>query len=143
MVLKDNYYTVSEAAEALGITRQTIYRYLNSRQINAEKIGRETLIEKTEIARFKENRFEDWIYQMVSWNIARNNYEVIREHIGYTENDKIEIIGSPRALKYLVTRENGEKEQIVVKSFSISLDKKTYHLVCNINPADIIRTPIK
>jgi len=54
MLLKDSYYTVSEAASALGVTRQTIHRWLRQEIIaSSEKIGKERVILKTEITKVR------------------------------------------------------------------------------------------
>ncbi|MCX6006140.1 MAG: excisionase family DNA-binding protein [Chloroflexi bacterium] len=49
------YCTVSEAATRLKVTRQTIYRWIADGRIKTEKIGREMIIEKTEISNIIRN----------------------------------------------------------------------------------------
>jgi excisionase family DNA binding protein len=49
MPLKDQYMTISQAAKHLGVTRQTVSRWINAGDISAEKVGREKLIPKGEV----------------------------------------------------------------------------------------------
>jgi len=52
MALKDNYITITQAAKQLGVTRQTISRWIAKAYVSGEKIGRETLIEKKELYKY-------------------------------------------------------------------------------------------
>ncbi len=56
MALKDNYFTISEAARELNVTRQTISRWVANGKLAGEKIGRETLINKKDL--FEEQRHQ-------------------------------------------------------------------------------------
>lgn len=46
MALSDEYFTISQAAEQVGVTRQTIARWIKEGRLTAERIGRECLIPK-------------------------------------------------------------------------------------------------
>jgi excisionase family DNA binding protein len=48
VALKDSYFTITQAARELGVTRQTISRWIELGKLTAEKVGRETLIAKQE-----------------------------------------------------------------------------------------------
>lgn len=50
MALKDSYFTVAQAAEELGVTRKTISRWLADGKLSAEKVGREKLIPRVDVA---------------------------------------------------------------------------------------------
>lgn len=52
MTLKDKYFTISEAAKEIGVTRQTISRWIADGKISAEKVGRETLIKKKDLQKY-------------------------------------------------------------------------------------------
>ncbi len=52
MALKDQYMTISQAAKYLGVTRQTVSRWLSAGELSAEKVGRERLIPKGEVYSF-------------------------------------------------------------------------------------------
>jgi excisionase family DNA binding protein len=143
MRLQDNYYTVVQAAEELNVTRQTVYRWIKNGALKAEKIGRETLIEKAEVFHYKDSKVGDWLYEGFNISLKKNNYSPIREYLGYAEGDKINRIGDPKTLVYMVTRENGKKEIVMIKSIHVSLDRKTGHLMSEVDPKDIIRKPYK
>ncbi len=49
MSLKDSYFTVTQAAKELGVTRKTISRWLVDGKLSAEKVGREKLIPKGDV----------------------------------------------------------------------------------------------
>ncbi len=49
MPLMDSYFTVSQAAKELGVTRKTISRWLVDGKLSAERVGREKLIKKGEV----------------------------------------------------------------------------------------------
>ncbi len=53
MAIKDEYFTISETAKELGVTRQTISRWVAKGKITTEKIGRERLIKKEDIEKYK------------------------------------------------------------------------------------------
>lgn len=57
MALKDEYFTVAQAADKLGVTKQTVYRWINNKELVAEKIGREMLISKKELSNYDEELF--------------------------------------------------------------------------------------
>lgn len=50
MAISDNYYSIAQAAEHSGLTRQTIYRWIKGGNLNVERAGREGLILKKDIA---------------------------------------------------------------------------------------------
>ncbi len=45
----DSYYTVSPAAEVLGVTRQTISRWLRDGTLNGREVGRKVVIQRTAV----------------------------------------------------------------------------------------------
>jgi excisionase family DNA binding protein len=57
MALKDEYLTVTQAASKLGVTRQTVYRWIANNQLATEKIGREILVSKKVINDYDEKLF--------------------------------------------------------------------------------------
>lgn len=52
MGLKDTYFTISQAAKQMGVTRQTISRWIEEGKFPAEKIGREVLIKKDDLRKY-------------------------------------------------------------------------------------------
>lgn len=59
MALKDRYFTVAEAAKELGVTRQTISRWIKGGKIAADRVGRVALIEKKELHQFHRKRLSE------------------------------------------------------------------------------------
>jgi excisionase family DNA binding protein len=137
MALKDNYYTVQEVAEILAVTRQTIYRWIKNETIDAEVIGRETLIEKSEVIRYKEDMINDWLTQGYNSKIERQNYKVFRDMFHLDEKDKIERMGDKRVLNYVVYRENEEAKVICIWRLGTTFNKKTSQLETDILPEDV------
>jgi excisionase family DNA binding protein len=121
MALKDKYFTVSEAAKELGVTRQTISRWISTGKIPAEKIGREKLILKKDIQDAQKRA--PFINSLI---------ERLRIQLGYSEEDKIEEIGHYAGLiKFLVTRIDGTRERLeipVSKMELVKTDKGKYSL---------------
>lgn len=56
MAIKDRYFTISESAKALGVTRQTISRWIKEGKIPSEKVGRETLIKKKDLLKYHSSK---------------------------------------------------------------------------------------
>jgi excisionase family DNA binding protein len=69
MAIKDNYYTISEAALVLGITRQAISRWIKEGKLDAESLGRVKLIEKEKIRKIKYESLKDEIKSSIKYNI--------------------------------------------------------------------------
>ncbi len=83
MALKDTYFTISEAAKKLNVTRQTISRWIASGKIHGERVGRETIIAKEELHRVQHERVNeaaiDVILDGIRQKLAYKDYkEVIK-----------------------------------------------------------------
>lgn len=59
MALKDKYITVSEAAKELGVTRQTISRWIAKKYVPVERVGRVALINKKDLQRYHNRRLSE------------------------------------------------------------------------------------
>jgi excisionase family DNA binding protein len=109
LALKDNYFTITEAAKQLNVTRQTVSRWIASGVISGEKIGRETLIDRHELEQFDMGRkiAEEIVIHMVG---------LIREKYGYDKDDLIEFVhfDRRRTHSFVVTRKNGDRESIKI-----------------------------
>lgn len=57
--MKKTFYSGQEAAEACGVTRLTIGRWIKSGKIKAEKVGRTYVIPLSEIAKCMKEAPED------------------------------------------------------------------------------------
>ena len=47
MAIKDLYFTISEAAKELDVSRQTVYRWIADSKMTTEKIGGVILVDKS------------------------------------------------------------------------------------------------
>ena len=63
--LKDAYFTISQAAEELHVSRQTISRWIARGKITAEKVGRVTLIKKEDLFQYEDRRLQARINDIV------------------------------------------------------------------------------
>ena len=110
MALKDEYFTISEAAKEMFVTRQTISRWVNEGKLTAEKIGRETLIEKEQI----DNLIDKDLTQKLGKAFDRRLTTLLKRKYKYTNEDTIEPIGAkkkPFALGYSILKKDGTKEK--------------------------------
>lgn len=57
--LMENYYTVDEASEQLGVTRMTIYRLIGRAILTPIKAGAATLFRREEVERVKQDREQE------------------------------------------------------------------------------------
>ena len=113
MALKDKYFTISEAAQELGVTRQTISRWVASGRLPAEKVGRETLIEKTQLQRYG----DDSLSRSIMAKFAGRFTRYLREKHGYTNEDAIQLLGTKQwgtGLEFSVTKKDGTCEKVSV-----------------------------
>ena len=53
--VRNEYFTLGEAAKELSVSKVTIWRWINTGKIDADRIGREVLIEKSIIERKRRN----------------------------------------------------------------------------------------
>jgi excisionase family DNA binding protein len=108
MALKDKYYTISQAAKHVGVTRQTISRWIKEGRLHGERIGRETLIDKEEV---NKHRFS-WI---ASGHILRFIYDMrtdyCRKRFGLSDDERLEKIVTRKGKHYMIINKKGEKER--------------------------------
>ena len=99
MGLRDKYITISEAAKEVGVTRQTISRWIRTEKVFAEKLGRETLIEKEELDRlFNEKMLEQfseairrWL-RRATWKYLQDNRYIAEDSSGFIVGQSSELI---------------------------------------------------
>lgn len=106
MALKDRYYTVSEAARELGVTRQTISRWTKEGKIPSEKVGRETLIKKKDLSKYQRDR----LASAAAYRVLELMYAVHTEYF-----QKIGYITAVERVKDINPR--GGRNEIVVEKF--------------------------
>ena len=66
MAIKDQFFTLSEAAKELRVTRQTVYRWIEEKKITTEKIAGVVLIEKNIVKQYKEQRERESFGQLIA-----------------------------------------------------------------------------
>jgi len=121
MALKDKYFTISEAAEEAGVTRQTISRWIAEGKLPAEKIGREKLIEKDAFRQFRDYELK-WLVRNI---VIREMVKVIREKCNLTNKDKVTPInpesGSPYT--FSINRQDGTSGTVRIKVGKITFEE--------------------
>ncbi|KPK23304.1 MAG: hypothetical protein AMJ70_03820 [Dehalococcoidia bacterium SG8_51_3] len=86
MTIKDQYSTITEAALYLGVTRQSISRWIREGKLVPEAIGRVKLIQNSNLHRFKYELLGKEVKEFVSYLIftllnrtKRGNIMAIRD----------------------------------------------------------------
>ena len=127
MALKDEYFTISEAAQMVGVTRQTVSRWIKEGELFAEKIGREVVIRQDKLLQYKcskvVERFGEALSMMAElW--LRIEFEE------YSSGDKFELsdISSDGVFQFNVIRKNGASDILKAKT-RIELAKKGKRLL--------------
>ena len=112
MALKDKYLTISEAAKQIGVTRQTISRWITEHELPVEKIGRETLIEKRVLDRIHFTRIADTFDEAIILTFM----EEIREEFHYSPDDEIKLVGD---LLFEIKKKDGTLEKVKITGFRV------------------------
>ena len=87
MALKDKYLTVEQAAKELGVTRQTISRWIAKKYIPVERVGRVALIKKKDIQKYHMRRLTEAAADSVMALYLATAEDYVREK-GYINIDK-------------------------------------------------------
>jgi excisionase family DNA binding protein len=109
MALKDKYLTITQAAERMLVSRQTISRWITEGKLSAEKVGREKLIPKHQIITLEK---EQWA-PVIAWRLLA----VLREFLDY-EPAKIRVrgmLGIGEPLYATVMTPEGKEEYIEIE----------------------------
>ncbi len=121
MALKNTYFTISEAAKELSVSRQTVYRWIADKNISTEKVGGVILIRKETIKKYITQKASESFAQMVYMFLK----ESIRKELGYTAADIIEETKSGKhEVAFLVTRKDGTREKVRVGGIEVTIDVK-------------------
>lgn len=112
MALKDNYYTISEVAKELNVTRQTVSRLIATGNIQVEKIGREVLVERKAVRQLQERNLREALHNLVLAHVS----DYLRDNYGYGKEDKIEQVRPYRNARLVlrVDRKDGTSEIVWV-----------------------------
>lgn len=139
MALKDKYFTISQAAKEMGVTRQTITRWVKDGNLSTEEIGRETLIKRTELnkyAKFQRN------LPFIAWSVNEAKL-IVRKKYGYTSEDKL-IFNTFNTDKeygvfmFKVVRKDGTQELVNVKAdLETKMDSKIKGPIVALVPIEV------
>ena len=118
MSIKDTYYTISEAAKELNVSRQTIYRWIADNKIPTEKVGGIILVEKQPIQKYAVKRGLEFFREMLD-GLA---IDYLRRELSYTNEYKIKRVANRGDdLVFLVTRQNGTSEKVLVGGAEVAI----------------------
>ena len=141
MALKDQYLTVSQAVAQFSVTRQTIHRWIRDGVLTAEKVGRELLINRQSLDEYNTHRIGVILAKMISWKIADNDFKELRDYFNFGKADVIKQVGKPEKLTFIVTKEDGTKDELKVLQYSMNTDEKRRKIVFSFD--EIGSTPYK
>lgn len=128
--LKSKYFTITEASKKLGVSRQTISRWIADGKLTTEAIGREKLIDKAQINRIRRLNIPKFT-RMVNEKIA----DLIQGKY-YSKNDEVKVVGKD----FMAIRGGGITEKVEITKFDLDIDKDM-NLVINLK--EIARIPYK
>jgi excisionase family DNA binding protein len=131
MALQDEYSTISEAARDLGVTRQTVSRWIASGQLPAERIGREKLIKKEDIFAFSFNRNYEWLARAVP-NLLIGH---LRKDYEFTEGETLERL--PNSFDICVRKQDGTLDIIEFKGLRMGFENRR----AIVNYDEVVRRP--
>jgi len=113
MALKDTYYTISEAAKAVGVARQTVSHWINDGKISAEKVGRAMLIDKQKLHQYNNERLGEEKRRSTEGQLIC----FIREKYNYTDEDEIVFTGLDLSDLFDVFFAKGNIKEIKTKKY--------------------------
>ena len=131
MTIQDEYSTISEAARDLGVTRQTVSRWIASGGLPAERIGREKLIKKDDIFTFSFNRNYEWLIRAVPHLLIGH----LRKDYEFSEGEKLERI--PNSFDICVRKPDGTIDIVEFKGLRIGFENRT----AIVNYDEVVRRP--
>jgi excisionase family DNA binding protein len=118
MALKNTYFTISEAAKELGVSRQTVYRWIEDEKIPKEKIGGVILVRKQAIRNFMRKKGRESFFQYMDSRLEG----AIRKEFGFKSEDSLEEIkGGEDYEAYLVTHKDGSQEKVRFSGVEITM----------------------
>ena len=79
MALKDNYVTITEAAKKLGVTRQTISRWIAKKYVPVERVGRAALIKKKDLQKYQQRKLSEAAADSIMKLYTATIYDIFQE----------------------------------------------------------------
>ena len=126
--LWETFYDIPQAATELGVSRQTIYRWINSGKLPIERVGKEILIGKDTLYGLEDLRLVSLIRQ----NIIRKLRHEAEQYHWLDENKQNEVVLTTELKGYKsnvytfeLTLNNGKKRKIVIciGEIKVSIDE--------------------
>jgi len=143
MVIKDLYFTITEAAKELNVSRQTIYRWITDGKISTEKVGGIVFIEKNTIRDYARKKSYEAFSQMMDMQLE----DTVRRKLGCNSEDKIKEIKADKnyVSTYIITHNNGTSEKVNIKDIEVimGLNKEEGLRVRDFVLKGVKRTPYK
>jgi len=118
MALRDAYFTISEVAKELNVSRQTVYRWITDNKIPTEKIGGVLLVEKYEITQRLGEKIIELANQWGSEWLIKEIRKIYKygEGVGIQRDDD-----EDGYMIFIVTDENSNSERIRVGDTEITM----------------------
>lgn len=124
MALKDTYFNISEAAVYLGVTRQTLSRWITEGKIAAERVGNAILIDKNHIYDYENQRALGTISSAIIKLVANR----IRQEFNLGKDVTLKFIDYKDAkFTFLITEADGTKQEAFAVG-TVKLDRAQWRL---------------
>jgi excisionase family DNA binding protein len=121
------YCTVSEAAERLKVTRQTVYRWIDGGKIKSEKIGREIVIDRLELHKVMRNLWIEAMRKDISSHVIDTFFwdrELIKGREAEVDQDFSFQIAFEEPFAVKVTDPNGKSVRVMWPLLRIKVTKE-------------------
>jgi excisionase family DNA binding protein len=128
MGLRDKYITISEAAKEVGVTRQTISRWIRAEKVFVEKLGRETLIEKEQLFRIYDEKMLEQFSEAIKRWLRGATWKYLQENHYVTEHSTGAIVDQSREnIRIKAWEEDGSIKvfDIPIEHMEFAIDTKT------------------
>ena len=112
MALKDKYLTIAQAAKELGVTRQTISRWIKKGHVPAEKVGRVVLISKDSLNKYQQFKLSEEAAEYIVKMYENYLTEYFRKKGKISGNIRIELGGDEQLT---------EEEKVEVNKYLLPL----------------------
>ena len=137
MAIKDSYFTITQAAKEMNISRQTMSNWISEGKIQAETIGREKLINKEQLYAYGKQYSQIMNFHLYMGLYVFLGYKPREVHIRGLFGDK--------PAQATITNKRGKPEYIeVIPQFNEKgrlLTKFEYRKVKGFSPSDIPPQP--
>ena len=138
MGLREKYYTLSQAAKVLGVSRNKITRSIRKRHVKEEQFGRLRFILKNDVEELRKRYiFEDFQEALIAQTIY-----AIRMTCSYTSEEKIEkrgLVEGKLVFSVVVGNVQQEEIRVPIDEIRISEFKDAGYLGVQLNEMERIK----